>query len=161
MSNEQLFITAILGVIAQPIIALLKDVTWSTATKTAVAAVVSIVLGVVAVFLGGGFTFSAVGATSKDILSASTLVFTLANLVYNFLLKGSGLNTTLESANILGTGTARPEAAAREAAFEPAPGASVIDAVTPNAIETPTPPVLPSIPEQKAARKKAQSGKAS
>lgn len=132
MSNSQLLITAILGIFAQPLIALVKDVRWSTGAKTVLALVISFALGAGAVFLAGELSLD-------NIFQSSLLIFTMANLVYNLILKGSGLNNALEQINMFNpmSDSQKQAAQVKEALMEPAPAAPIIDALIPSKIESP------------------------
>ena len=92
METLVLFVAAVVVVLTT---SLFKNVEWSVKVKTAVATVLSVVAAAVGIWVTGDFDASSLPAGVLQ-------VFGLAQLFYNFLLKGTGLNATLESTSVLG-----------------------------------------------------------
>lgn len=93
----------VIGVVAVLVVlatSLLKNVEWSDKAKNLIATVLSVVGGVATVFATGGF----VNAT--DVLTISGLVYAASQLIYTFIFKGFGLNTSLENVRVFGKNSA-------------------------------------------------------
>jgi hypothetical protein len=91
-------VVAVLVVLAT---SLLKNVAWSHKTKVLLATVLSVVGAAVAFLVQNGWSVAVLA--SLDPFAVALSVYGLANLFYNFILKGTEVEATLANAKVLPT----------------------------------------------------------
>ena len=98
MTGLVVFGVAVLVVLAT---SLFKNVDMSSKVKNVIATVLSVVGGVVTVLGTNGWDVSAF--TAGDVLGSALLVYGAAQLIYQFILKGTQVDAQLEDTRLLGS----------------------------------------------------------
>jgi len=83
---------------------LFKNVDMSDKVKNLIATLLSVVGGVVTVLGTNGWDFS--GFDGGDVLGTVLIVYGAAQLIYNFILKGTQVDAKLEETHVLPSGGA-------------------------------------------------------
>jgi hypothetical protein len=95
-------VIAVISVVVVLAGSLLKSVDWSDKAKNLLVTVLSIVGGVVGVYATGGFD------NATDIVTTAGLVYAGSQLIYTFIVQGTGLNAALEKVNVFGPKAPEP-----------------------------------------------------
>lgn len=96
MTGLIVFGVAVLVVLAT---SLIKNVDMGNKTKNVIATVLSVIGGVATVLGTNGWDFT--GFESGDVLGTVLIVYGAAQLLYNFILKGTHLEAKLEETHVL------------------------------------------------------------
>lgn len=89
-----LTIAGIVAIVVVAATSLLKNVEWSTKAKTLVATVLSVAGGAVTAWLSGAFN-------GADVTTSIAVVFAGSQLLYKFILEGTGFEQALANVKVL------------------------------------------------------------
>ena len=100
MENSALF--ALLSIVVVLLTSLFKQVKFTPKQKNLIATVLSLLAGTTMAYTDGSLTASA-------LTSSAIAVYGAAQLAYNFILKGTGLDKILTDTNLFGSNAAQVE----------------------------------------------------
>lgn len=100
MTMEMGLIVFVVAVVVVLATSLLKTVNMTEKAKAAVATVLSVIGGALTVVGTNGWDFS--GFDGGDVLGTVLLVYGAAQLIYNFILKGTQVDAKLEQTGVTG-----------------------------------------------------------